>query len=83
MIKQRILDKNQVVVKKQFGTVVHQWNGEKINIYRSMDCMNIFVEYKEKIVCWSVKDMIKKSIELIDGEDLKEELVDVDSLFKA
>ena len=82
MIKTRILDKNQVVAKMQFGRAVHQWNGEIIDICRSMDGMNIFVEYKEKIVCWSVKDMIKKSIELIDGEDLKEEF-DVDSLFKA
>ena len=80
MIKTRILDKNQVVAKMQFGRAVHQWNGEIIDICRSMDGTNIFVEYKEKIVCWSVKDMIKKSIELIDGVDSEEDF-DVNSLF--
>ena len=69
MIKTEILEKNQVVAKMQFGRVVHQWNGERIDICRSMDGTNIFVEYKGKIVCWSVKDMIKKSIELIDKQD--------------
>ena len=73
MIKTRILDKKQVVAKMQFGRAVHQWNGERIDICRSMDGMNIFVEYKEKIVCWSVKDMVEESIELIDGVPLEEE----------
>ena len=72
MIKARILDKNQVVAKMQFGRAVHQWNGERIDICRSMDGTNIFVDYKDKIFCCSEKDIIKKSIELIDGVDLEE-----------
>lgn len=29
MIKPRILDKNQLIMKEMFGTATNQWNGEK------------------------------------------------------
>ena len=60
-------------MKKQIGTATHQWNGEKIDIYRSLDGMSIIVGYKGKSIIWSVKDMAEKSIELIDGVDLEED----------
>lgn len=73
MIKPRILDKNLLIMKKQFGTATHQFNGEKVDFYRSINGMSIIVEYKGKTVIWSVRDMAEKSIELIDGVDSGEE----------
>lgn len=73
MVKPRILDKNLLIMKKQIGTATHQFNGEKINICRSLDGMNIIVEYKGKSVIWNIRDMIEESIELIDGVDSEEE----------
>ena len=73
MIKARILDKNLLIMKKQIGTATHQFNGEKIDIYISLDGVSIIVGYKGKSIIWSVKDMAEKSIELIDGVDLEEE----------
>lgn len=35
--------------------------------------MSIIVGYKGESVIWNVTDMVEKSIELIDGEDLEEE----------
>ena len=73
MIKARILDKNLLIMKKQIGTATHQFNGEKIDIYISLDGMSIIVGYKGKSIIWSVKDMVEESIELIDGVDLEDE----------
>lgn len=72
MIKPRILDKNLLIMKKQIGTATHQWNGERIDIYRSLDGMSIIVGYKGESVIWDVKDMAEKSIEIIDDKDLEE-----------
>lgn len=73
MIKPRILDKNLLIMRKQFGTATHQFNGEKIEISRSLDGMNIIVGYKGKSIIWNIKDMVEESIELIDGVPLEEE----------
>lgn len=73
MIKPRILDKNQLIMRELIGTATHEENGEKIEISRSVNGMSIIVRYKGESVIWSVKDMVEKSIELIDGEDMKEE----------
>lgn len=73
MIKPRILDKNLLMMRKQIGTATHQFNGETIDICRSLNGMNIIVGYKGEFVIWDVKDMAEKSIELIDGVDSKEE----------
>lgn len=73
MIKPRILDKNRLVMKEQIGTATNQWNGEKIDICRSLNGMSIIVGYKGESVIWNVKDMVEKSIELIDGEDLEKD----------
>ena len=73
MIKPEILDKNQLIMRELIGTATHEENGEKIEISRSINGMNIIVRYKDKSVIWNVTDMVEKSIELIDGEDLKEE----------
>jgi hypothetical protein len=73
MIKPRILDKNKLIMKEQIGTATNQWNGEKIDICRSLNGMDIIVGYKGESVIWSVKDMVEKSIELIDGEDIEED----------
>ena len=73
MIKPRILDKNLLIMRKQIGTATHQFNGEKIEISRSLDGMSIIVGYKGKSIIWNIKDMVGKSIELIDGEDIEEE----------
>lgn len=69
MIKPRILDKNLLIMKEQFGTATHQFNGETIDIYRSLNGMSIIVGYKGESVIWDVKDMAEKSIELIDKQD--------------
>ena len=69
MIKPRILDKNLLIMKRQIGTATHQFNGEKIDICRSLDNMNIIVGYKGKSVIWKIVDMVEKSIELIDKQD--------------
>lgn len=69
MIKPRILDKNLLIMRKQIGTAIHQFNGEKIDIYRSLNGMSIIVGYKGESVIWDVKDMAEKSIELIDKQD--------------
>lgn len=71
MIKPRILDKNLLIMKRQIGTATHQWNGEKIDICRSLDGMSIIIGYKGKSVIWKIVDMVEESIELIDGEDLE------------
>lgn len=73
MIKPRILDKNQLIMKEMFGTATNQWNGEKIDICRSLNGMSIIVGYKGESVIWNVTDMVEKSIELIDGEDLEKD----------
>lgn len=56
-------------MKRQIGTATHQFNGEKIDICRSLDNMNIIVGYKGKSVIWKIVDMVEKSIELIDKQD--------------
>lgn len=69
MIKPRILDKNLLMMREQFGTATHQFNGEKIDICRSLNGMSIIIGYKGEFVIWDVKDMAEKSIELIDKQD--------------
>lgn len=73
MVKPRILDKNLLIMKKQIGTATHQFNGEKIDICRSLDGMNIIVGYKGKSIIWNIREMVEDSIEIIDGVDSKEE----------
>ena len=73
MIKPRILDKNLLIMRKQIGTATHQFNGEKIEISRSLDGMNIIVGYKGKSIIWNIREMVEDSIEIIDGVDSKEE----------
>lgn len=73
MIKPEILEKNKLIMKEMIGTATNQWNGEKIDICRSLNGMSIIVGYKGESVIWNVKDMVEKSIELIDGVDLEEE----------
>ena len=73
MVKPRILDKNLLIMRKQIGTATHQFNGEKIEISRSLDGMSIIVGYKGKSIIWNIKDMAEESIELIDGVPLEEE----------
>lgn len=69
MIKPEILDKNQLIMRELIGTTTNQWNGEKIEISRSINGMSIIVRYKGESVIWDIRDMVEKSIELIDGED--------------
>lgn len=71
MIKPRILDKNQLIMRKLIGTATHEENGEKIEISRSLNGMSIIIRYKGESVIWDIRDMVEKSIELIDGEDLE------------
>lgn len=73
MIKPEILDKNQLIMRELIGTATHEENGEKIEISRSLNGMSIIVRYKGESVIWSVRDMVEKSIELIDGEDLEKD----------
>ena len=73
MIKPRILDKNQLIMIELIGTATHEENGEKIEISRSINGMNIIVRYKGESVIWDIRDMVEKSIELIDGEDLEKD----------
>lgn len=72
MIKPRILDKNLLIMKKQIGTATHQFNGEKIEISRSLDGMSIIVGYKGKSIIWNIRDMVEESIEIIDGVNSEE-----------
>ena len=71
MIKPEILDKNQLIMRELIGTATNEENGEKIEISRSLNGMSIIVRYKGESVIWSVRDMVEKSIELIDGVDLE------------
>jgi hypothetical protein len=73
MIKPEILEKNKLIMRELIGTASHEENGEKIEISRSLNGMSIIVEYKGETVIWSVRDMVEKSIEFIDGENLEEE----------
>lgn len=73
MIKPEILDKNQLIMRKLIGTATNQWNGEKIDVYRSINDMKIIVEYKGESVIWNIREMMEESIELIDGVPLEEE----------
>nr|DAW41032.1 MAG TPA: hypothetical protein [Caudoviricetes sp.] len=73
MIKPRILDKNQLIMRELIGTATYEENGEKIEISRSINGMNIIVRYKGESVIWDIRDMVEKSIELIDGEDLEKD----------
>lgn len=74
MIKPEIIDKNQLIMREIIGTATHQENGEKIEISRSLNGMSIIVGYKGESVIWNIQDMVYKSIELIDSEDLEEEI---------
>ena len=74
MIKPEIIDKNQLIMREIIGTATNQENGEKIEISRSLNGMSIIVGYKGESVIWNIPDMVYKSIELIDGEDLEEEI---------
>ena len=74
MIKPEILDKNQLIMREMIGTATHEENGEKIEISRSINGMSIIVRYKGKSVIWNIQDMVYKSIELIDSEDLEGEI---------
>ena len=71
MIKPRILDKNKLIMRELIGTATHEENGEKIEISRSLNGMSIIIRYKGESVIWDIRDMVEKSIELIDGEDLE------------
>ena len=73
MIKPEILEKNQLIIRELIGTATHEENGEKIEISRSINGMSIIVRYKGESVIWNIKDMVEKSIELIDGENLEED----------
>ena len=73
MIKPEILDKNQLIMRELIGTATNEKNGEKIDICRSLNGMSIIVGYKGESVIWSVRDMVEKSIELIDGENLEKD----------
>ena len=72
MIKPEILNGKQLIMRELIATATHSENFEKIDIYRSVNGMNIIVEYKGKTVVWSVRDMAEKSIEIIDDKDLEE-----------
>ena len=74
MIKPEILDKNQLIMRELIGTATNEENGEKIEISKSIFGMSIIVGYKGESVIWNIKDMVEKSIELIDGEGLEEEI---------
>ena len=69
MIKPEILDKNKLIMRELIGTATNEENGEKIEFSRSINGMSIIVRYKGESVIWSVRDMVEKSIELIDGVD--------------
>lgn len=73
MIKPEILEKNQLIMRELIGTATNEENGEEIEFSRSINGMSIIVGYKGESVIWNVKDMVEKSIELIDGVDLEEE----------
>lgn len=73
MIKPEILEKNQLIMRELIGTATHEENGEKIEISRSLNGMSIIVRYKGESVIWDIRDMVEKSIELIDGEDLEKD----------
>ena len=66
MIKPEILEKNKLIMRELIGTATHQENGEKIEISRSISGMSIIVRYKGESVIWNIKDMVEKSIDLID-----------------
>ena len=71
MIKPIILDKNKLIMRELIGTATHEENGEKIEISRSLNGMSIIIRYKGEFVIWDIRDIVEKSIELIDGEDLE------------
>ena len=73
MIKPEILEKNKLIMRELIGTATNEENGEEIEFSRSINGMSIIVGYKGESVIWNVKDMVEKSIELIDGVDSKEE----------
>lgn len=73
MIKPEILEKNKLIMRDLIGTVTNEENGEKIEISKSIFGMSIIVGYKGESVIWNIQDMVEKSIELIDDEDLEEE----------
>lgn len=73
MIKPEILNKNQLIMRELIGTATNEENGEKIEISKSIFGMSIIVGYKGESVIWNIKDMVEKSIELIDGEDIEED----------
>ena len=48
MIKPRILDKNQLIMRELIGTATHEENGEKIEISRSVNGMSIIVGWIQR-----------------------------------
>lgn len=73
MIKPEILEKNKLIMRDLIGTVTNEENGEKIEISKSIFGMSIIVGYKGESVIWDIKDMVEKSIELIDGVDSEDD----------
>lgn len=72
MIKPKILDKNQLIMRDLIGTATNEENGEKIEISRSIFGMSIIVGYKGESVIWNINDMVEESIEIIDGVNSEE-----------
>lgn len=72
MIKPEILEKNKLIMREIIGTATNEENGEEIEISRSINGMSIIVRYKGESVIWSVRDMVEKSIEIIDGVNSEE-----------
>lgn len=72
MIKPEILEKNQLIMRELIGTAAHEENGEKIEISKSIFGMSIIVGYKGESVIWNIRDMVEKSIEIIDGVNSEE-----------
>ena len=56
-------------MRELIGTATNEENGEEIEFSRSINGMSIVVGYKGESVIWNVKDMVEKSIELIDKQD--------------
>ena len=69
MIKPEILDKNQLIMRELIGTATYEDSGEKIEISRSISGMSIIVRYKGESVIWNIRDMVEKSVDLIDKQE--------------
>lgn len=71
MIKPKFLGKNQLIMKELIATATHPTNNRQVAICTTLNVMHIVVSYDGKMVSWSLEEMVKASVDMIDKQESK------------